>query len=82
MDDSCHDLRKRRLRYERDNCRRNRRGIVLRLLAKMRRRRGAPAQWGGGPDFGGGDLAGVREPRRPKPSAGSAAMALEVPRSA
>jgi hypothetical protein len=81
MDDSCYELRERRMRREIDACMRKRRGVVRRLLAKMRRRGGVRAEWRG-PDFGGGDPAGVREPRRPKPSAGSAAMALEIPRSA
>jgi len=79
MDDSCYELRERRMRYEIDACMRKRRNIVRRLVAKMRRRR-ARLEWRG-PDYGGGDPAGVREPRRPKPSAGSAAMALEIPRS-
>jgi hypothetical protein len=80
MDESCHDLRKRRMRYEYDACRR-RRGVIRRALARIRRER-VPVSWWQGPDLGGGDFAGVREPRRPVPSAGSAAMALEIPRSA
>jgi hypothetical protein len=61
-------------------CADKRRGVVRRLIAKLRWRRGARVEWRG-PEFGGGDPAGVREPRRPKPSAGSEAMALEVPRA-